>query len=74
MIVTEDERSIANRLANEEKKSEDDVGRTSMKAAKTDEQKLSERDPTAPVRKTWGNSSCVNPTDERLGRSPQRLS
>lgn len=47
VIMTEDERSIANRLANEEKKSEDDVGRTSTKAAKTDEQKLSERDLTA---------------------------
>jgi hypothetical protein len=47
--IVEDERSIANRLANEEKKSEDDEGRTSTKAAKTEEERLAEKDPTAPV-------------------------
>lgn len=47
--MTEDERSIANRLANEEKKSADDAGRTSTKGAKTEEQKLAEQDPTALV-------------------------
>jgi hypothetical protein len=46
---SEDERSIDNRLANEEKKTEDDAGRTSTKGTKTKEQKLAEEDPTAPV-------------------------
>jgi hypothetical protein len=46
---SEDERSIANRLANEVKKREDDAGRTSTKGPKTKEQKLGEDDPTAPV-------------------------
>jgi hypothetical protein len=45
---SEDERSIANRLANEEK-SEDDAGRTSTKGPKAKESKLAEDDPTAPV-------------------------
>lgn len=45
----EDERSIANRLANEQKKSEDDAGRTSTKGLKAKESKLAEDDPTAPV-------------------------
>ena len=36
-MIAEDERSIANRLANEEKKSEDDAGRTSTKGPKTEE-------------------------------------
>jgi hypothetical protein len=48
-MTVEDERSIANRLANEEKKSEDDVGRTSAKGPRTQEEKLAEKDPTAPV-------------------------
>jgi hypothetical protein len=48
--MAEDERSIANRLANEEKKSDFDAGRTSTKGPKTKEQKLGEEDPTAPVR------------------------
>jgi len=51
---SKDERSIANRLANEEKKSEDDAGRTSTKGAKTKEEKLAEKDPTAPA-KLHGN-------------------
>lgn len=46
---TEDERSIANRLANEEKKEKEDEGSTSTKKPKTEEQKLGEDDPTAPV-------------------------
>jgi hypothetical protein len=49
VVIAEDERSIANRLANEEKKGEDDAGRTSTKGAKTEEEKLAEKDPTAPV-------------------------
>jgi hypothetical protein len=52
-MIAEDERSIANRLANEEKKSEDDAGRTSTKGAKTKEEKLAEKDPTAPVCSSW---------------------
>jgi len=47
---SKDERSIANRLSNEEQKDEDDAGRTSTKGAKTAEQKLGEEDPTAPAR------------------------
>lgn len=47
--MAEDERSIANRLANEEKKSEDDAGRMSTKGTKTKAEKLAEKDPTAPV-------------------------
>ena len=50
VTIAEDGRSIANRLANEEKKSEDDAGRTSTKGTKTQEQKLGDEDPTAPVR------------------------
>jgi hypothetical protein len=48
-MIAEDERSIANRLANEGKKSEDDAGRASTKGPKTEEEKLAEKDPTAPV-------------------------
>jgi hypothetical protein len=47
--MAEDERSIANRLANEEKKTAEDAGRTSTKGPKSKEQKLGEEDPTAPV-------------------------
>jgi hypothetical protein len=61
--MVEDERSIANRLANEEKKSADDEGRTSTKGAKTKEQRLGEDDPTAPVYSTLncleGDSSTL---------------
>ena len=46
--MAEDERRVANRLANEEKKNDDDAGRTSTKGIKTKE-KLGEKDPAAPV-------------------------
>jgi hypothetical protein len=44
-MMAEDERSIANRLANEEKKSEDNVGRMSTKGIKMKEEKLAEKAP-----------------------------
>jgi len=47
-MMAEDERRVANRLANEEKKNDDDAGRTSTKGIKTKE-KLGEKDPAAPV-------------------------
>jgi hypothetical protein len=69
-MIVEDERSIANRLANEEKKSKDDEGRTSTKGAKTEEERLAEKDPTAPVMlilscssklsNISGTSSCID--------------
>jgi len=51
---SKDERSIANRLANEERKDHDDHGTTSTKKEKTDEQRLAEDDATAPA-KSHGN-------------------
>ena len=61
MTTIEDERSIANRLANEENRAEDEAGRTSTKGAKTKEQKLGEEDPTAPVRSlSFSPSSDIN--------------
>jgi hypothetical protein len=48
-MMAEDERNITNRLTNEEKKSGDDAGRTSTKGTKTKEEKLAEKDSTAPV-------------------------
>jgi hypothetical protein len=47
-MMAEDERSIANRLANEEKKSEDNVGRMSTKGIKMKEGKLAEKVPWRP--------------------------
>jgi hypothetical protein len=44
-MIAKDEQSIASRLANEEKKSEDDARRTSTKGTKTREEKLAEKDP-----------------------------
>ena len=54
IIWPEDERSIANRLANEEKKEKKDEESTSNRKTKTEEQKIGEDDPTAPA-KLHGN-------------------
>jgi len=63
---SKDERSIANRLANEERKGKDDEGTTSTKKEKTEEQKLGEDDATAPARMHGNEPSKGAKVDKEL--------